>query len=129
VLRSPVGLLGGEGAPCEFDALPWDALPFGAPEFGAPVFGAAAAGSGSGRGLLTCGVAEGGDVVEGGVAGGGITAAGAGLGAAWGVARSGDAALPGPNTKTWPTEMRKSAPMLFHRANSRKSRLWRQAML
>jgi hypothetical protein len=121
--------LGGRGAPCEVDALPLDALPFCAPAFGAPAFGAAAANSGSGRGLLTCGVAEDGGIVEGGIAGVGIAAAGAGLGAARGVARSGDGALPGPNTKTWPTEMRKSAPMLFHRAKSRKSRLWRQAML
>src|SRR5579863_3736201 len=27
--------------------------------------------------------------------------------------------LPGPNKRTWPTEMRKSDPMLFHRARSR----------
>jgi len=36
---------------------------------------------------------------------------------------------PGPNKRTWPTEMRKSDPMLFHRARSRKSRSWRHAML
>jgi hypothetical protein len=27
--------------------------------------------------------------------------------------------LPGPNKSTWPTEMRNSDPMLFHRARSR----------
>jgi len=75
--------------------------------------------------LLTCGVAED-DGIDGGVARGGDAAVGAGLDAgldaAPGAARWGDGAPPGPNTKTWPTEMRKSAPMLFHRATSRKSR-------
>jgi hypothetical protein len=63
--------------------------------------------SGSGRGLPTCG---------GRIAGGG---GGAGLGAARGAPRAGDGTPRGPNTKTWPTEIRKSAPMLFHRAKSR----------
>ena len=36
-----------------------------------------------------------------------------------GVPRSVGGALPGPNKRTWPTEMRKSEPMLFHRARSR----------
>jgi hypothetical protein len=120
-------MLGGDAAPCELDA-----LAFGAPAFGAPAFGAAK--SGSGRGLLTRGVAEDGGIVDGGVAdegiaGGGAAAVGAGFCAARGVARSVGGALPGPNTKTWPTEMRKSAPILFHRAKSRKSRSCLQAML
>jgi hypothetical protein len=73
--------------------------------------------------LLTCGVAEDGGIVDGGIVAGGTAAVGAGFGAVrGGAARSRDGALPGPNTKTWPTEMRKSAPMLFHRAKSRKSR-------
>jgi hypothetical protein len=122
VLRSLVGVLSGEAAPCEFDAVPLDAVPLDAVPVDAPAFGAAAANSGRGRGLLTCGVAEDGGIVDGGIAGGGTAAVGAGFGAARGVPRSGGGALPGPNTKTWPTEMRKSAPMLFHRAKSRKSR-------
>ena len=36
-----------------------------------------------------------------------------------GISRSAGGALPGPNKSTWPTEMRKSDPMLFHRARSR----------
>jgi hypothetical protein len=71
--------------------------------------------------LLTCGVPED-DGIDGSITRGGDAAVGAGLGAALGVARWGDGAPPGPNTKTWPTEMRKSAPMSFHRATSRKSR-------
>jgi hypothetical protein len=122
-------MLGGGAAPCEFDA-----LAFGTPAFDAPAFGAAAAKSGSGRGLLTRGVAEDGGIVDGGIAdegiaGDGAAAVGAGFCAARGVVRSVGGALPGPNTKTWPTEMRKSAPILFHRAKSRKSRSCRQAML
>jgi hypothetical protein len=119
-------MLGGDGAPCEFDA-----LAFGAPAFGAPAFDAAGAKSGSGRGLLTRGVAEDGGIVDGGIADEGIAGDGAAAGfcAARGVERSVGGALPGPNTKTWPTEMRKSAPILFHRAKSRKSRSFRQAML
>jgi len=127
-------MLGGDAAPCELDALAFGAPAFGAPVFGAPAFGAAAAKSGSGRGLLTRGVAEDGGIADGGVAdediaGGGDAAVGAGFCAARGGARSAGGALPGPNTKTWPTEMRKSAPILFHRAKSRKSRSCRQAML
>ena len=83
-----------------------------------------AADSGSGRGLLTCG-----DIADGAVDAPVDGTAGAGLAAACGVLVSGDGSRPGPNTKTCPTEMRKSAPMLFHRAKSRKSRSWRQAML
>jgi len=89
--------------------------------------------------LLTCGAADDGapddcgtvdgDIRDGGVAAGGTAADGAGLGATRGAALSGEEAPLGPNTKTWPTEMRKSAPTLFHRAKSRKSRSWRQAML
>jgi len=132
-------MLGGDAAPCELDALAFGAPAFGAPvfgapAFGAPVFGAAAAKSGSGRGLLTRGVAEDGGIVDGGVAdegiaGGGAAAVGVGFCAARGIARSAGGALPWPNTKTWPTEMRKSAPILFQRAKSRKSRSCRQAML
>jgi len=122
-------MLGGDAAPCELDALAFGAPAFGAPVFGAPVFGAAAAKSGSGRGLLTRGVAEDGGIADEGIAGGGAAAVGAGFCAARGGARSVGGALPGPNTKTWPTEMRKSAPILFHRAKSRKSRSCRQAML
>jgi hypothetical protein len=70
--------------------------------------------------LLTCGVAGDGGIVEDGIAGG--AGLGAALCAALGAARGGNGAPPGPNTKTWPTEMRKSALMLFHRATSRKSR-------
>ena len=60
--------------------------------------------SGSGRGLLTCGAGvlrEPGGLGEPAVAG-----AGTGLGAACGAARWDGGSLPGPNTKTWPTEMR-----------------------
>jgi hypothetical protein len=81
-----------------------------------------AADSGSGRGLLTCGDIAGG-MVDAPVDGPADGTAGAGF------LVSGDGSRPGPNTKTCPTEMRKSAPMLFHRAKSRKSRSWRQAML
>jgi len=127
-------MLGGGAPPCELGALAFGAPEFGAPEFGASAFGAAAAKSGSGRGLLTRGVAEDGGIVDGGAAdggivGGGAAAVGAGFCAARGVARSVGGALPVPSTKTWPTEMRKSAPILFHRAKSRKSRLCRHAML
>jgi hypothetical protein len=127
-------MLGGDAAPCEFDAPALGTPAFDAPAFDAPAFGAAAAKSGSGRGLLTRGVAEDGGIVDGGIAdegiaGDGAAAVGDGFCAARGVARSVGGALPGPNTKTWPTEMRKSAPILFHRAKSRKSRSCRQAML
>jgi hypothetical protein len=105
--------------------LAFGALVFGALAFDALVFGAPGD-SGSGRGLPTCGVVCARDpCVPGGVFAGG----GTGLAAARGDARSGvprsgapcwdRGARPGPNTKTWPTEMRKSAPMLFHRAKSR----------
>jgi hypothetical protein len=119
-------MLGGDATPCEFDALAFGAPAAGAPAVGAPAFGAAAPKSGSGRGLLTRGVAEDGGIVDGGIAGDG---AAAGFCAARGVERSVGGAPPGPNIKTWPTEMRKSAPILFHRAKSRKSRSFRQAML
>jgi hypothetical protein len=131
-------MLGGDAAPCEFDAPAFGTPAFDAPAFDAPAFGAAAAKSGSGRGLLTRGVAEDRGIVDGGIVDGGIAdegiagdgaAVGAGFCAARGVARSVGGALPGPNAKTWPTEMRKSAPILFHRAKSRKSRSCRQAML
>jgi hypothetical protein len=103
-----LGVLGPRGAPGVFGALTFGAL-------------ALAGGSGSGRGLPTCAIscvreravpdADG----TAGAAGACGTRFGWGLGAMRG-------ALPGPNTKTWPTEIRKSAPILFHRAKSRKSR-------
>ena len=74
--------------------------------------------SGSGRGVLTCGVscacdraaaAVGGDV-EVGVGGVGV-GGGAVRGAVRGAARPAGDSLPGPNTKTCPTEIRKSAPI------------------
>jgi hypothetical protein len=92
---------------------------FGAPVvFGGPVafgaltalggFGAfdelVTADSGSGRGLLTCGA---GVLRElGGMGDPAVAGAGAGLGAACGATRWDGGSLPGPNTKTWPTEMR-----------------------
>jgi hypothetical protein len=84
--------------------------------------------SGSGRGMLTCGVSC---VRDRAAAPGVDVGAGAGAvrGAVRGAARPAGDSLPGPKTKTCPTEIRKSAPMLFHRARSRKSRSWRQAML
>ena len=60
--------------------------------------------SGSGRGLLTCGA---GVLRElGGLADPAVAGAGAGLGAGCGAARWDGGSLPGPNSKTWPTEMR-----------------------
>jgi hypothetical protein len=87
----------------------------GAVVFGAPVaFGALTAlggfgafdelvpaDSGSGRGLLTCGTGVLRELGDPAVAG-----AGAGLGAACGATDRDGGSLPGPNTKTWPTEMR-----------------------
>jgi len=86
--------------------------------------------SGSGRGVLTCGVSCVRDraAAPGGGVGVGV-GAGAVRGAVRGAARPAGDSLPGPKTKTCPTEIRKSAPILFHRARSRKSRSWRQAML
>jgi hypothetical protein len=91
---------------------------FGAPAvFGRPaVFGALTAlggfgafdepvaDSGSGRGLLTCGTGVLREV--GGLGDPAVAGAGAGLGAACGAGRWDGGSLPGPNTKTWPTEMR-----------------------
>ena len=124
-LRS-LGVLGAAGVPSGFGEPEFSVLALGALEAGTLGFVApTAADSGSGRGLLTCGVVVDGDTAGGGGAGGGTAGLGAGVGAGLdavrGVARSGDGA-PGPNAKTWPTEMRKSPPMLFHRAKSRKSR-------
>jgi hypothetical protein len=60
--------------------------------------------SGSGRGLLTCGA---GVLRElGGLGDPAVAGAGAGLGAACGATGWDGGSLPGPNTKTWPTEMR-----------------------
>ena len=72
--------------------------------------------SGRGRGLPTCGTFCARELA---VSGAGIAGGDGGLGAARGAPRSDDGVLPGPNSKIWPTEMRKSAPMLFHRAKSR----------
>jgi hypothetical protein len=60
--------------------------------------------SGSGRGLLTCGA---GVLRElGGMGDPAVVGTGAGLGAACGATGWDGGSLPGPNTKTWPTEMR-----------------------
>jgi hypothetical protein len=97
------------GGPVEFGA----PMVFGGPvEFGALTaldgFGAfdelVTADSESGRGLLTCGA---GVLRElGGMGDPAVAGAGAGLGAACGATRWDGGSLPGPNTKTWPTEMR-----------------------
>jgi hypothetical protein len=94
---------------------------------GAALLDTLAGDSGSGRGLLTWGASC---AAEPTLPGPGITVVGPdlgpgvgpGIGAARGTLLSGGGARPGPSTKTWPTEMWKSAPMLFHRAKSRKSR-------
>ena len=62
------------------------------------------ASSGSGRGLLTCGAGVLSELW--GLGAPAVAGAGAGLGAACGITRSDGGSLPGPNTKTWPTEMR-----------------------
>jgi hypothetical protein len=87
---------------------------------GAALLDTLAGDSGSGRGLPTWGVSCAAEPT--------LPVAGVGpdldpgVGAARGTLLSGDGARPGPSTKTWPTEIWKSAPMLFHRAKSRKSR-------
>jgi hypothetical protein len=87
---------------------------------GALTFGALAlaGGSVSGRGLPTCGISC---VRERAVPDADGTAGACGTRFGWGLGAM-RGALPGPNIKTWPTEIRKSAPILFHRAKSRKSR-------
>jgi hypothetical protein len=85
--------------------------------------------SGSGRGALTCGLSCACNRAAAPVGGGVEAGVGAVRGAVRGAARPAADSLPGPNTKTCPTEIRKSAPILFHRAKSRKSRSWRHAML
>ena len=103
-----VGALRELGGPVAFGAR----VAFGAPvAFGAltPLGGFGAfdelvpADSGSGRGLLTCGA---GVLRKLGLGDPAVAGAGAGLGAACGATRWGGGSLPGPNTKTWPTEMR-----------------------
>jgi hypothetical protein len=91
------GVLREPGAPVVFGAL--TALGgFGAFDELVP------ADSGSGRGLLTCGA---GVLRElGGLGDPAVAGAGAGLGAACGATRWDGDSLAGPNTKTWPTEMR-----------------------
>jgi hypothetical protein len=87
---------------------------------GAALLDTLAGDSGSGRGLPTWGVPC---APEPALPGAGITGVGPdlgpGVGAARGTLLSGDGARPEPSTKTWPTEIWKSPPMLFHRAKSR----------
>ena len=60
--------------------------------------------SGSGRGLLTCGAGV--PRALGGLGDPGVAGTGVGLGAACGAPGGDGGSLAGPNTNTWPTEMR-----------------------